>query len=60
MIVFQNNETSAPVAPKSASFHKLENIKISNERKKTLRIENNCYENFFKCIWYAFITHMRI
>ena len=34
MIVFQNNETSAPVAPKSASFHKQENIKISNERKK--------------------------
>ena len=38
MIDFQNDDTSAPVTPKSASFHKLENIKSPVKDKKTLRI----------------------
>ena len=38
MIDFQNDDTSAQVTPKSASFHKLEDIKSPVKDKKTLRI----------------------
>ena len=38
MIAFQNDDTSAPATPKSASFHKLEIIKSPVKDKKTLRI----------------------
>ena len=39
MIDFQNDETSAPVTPKSASFHKLENIKSPVKEKNSQDIE---------------------
>ena len=38
-IDFQNDETSAPVTPKSASFHKLENIKSPVKEKNSQDIE---------------------
>ena len=41
MIDFQNDDISAPLTPKSASFQKLENMKSPVKEKKTLRIWNN-------------------
>ena len=39
MIDFQNDDTSAPATPKSASFHKLENIKSPVKEKNSQDIE---------------------
>ena len=50
MIDFQNDDISAPLTPKPASFQKLENMKSPVKEKKTLRIRNNWYENFMKCV----------
>ena len=50
MIDFRNDETSAPVTPKSASFHKLENIKSPMKEKIYRIIDLKVLSNVFSML----------